>query len=223
MWRRSLYEWIGIVHLEAKGDKKRIALKAIMATCPTQLDKKSRDLKDFTEYFCTAFVNGLIETFRLLARAISVNSFNYRDADELHVHASKKRFFSSSPITTAHHAWFTKHFNLINAQLTHFLLLWFGNTRKREIIKSPTLCHPKPLHNVFQFLRHSSSSSFNANCSYGPTTAPCRRGQRRAPPNLGPIIDFAIFSRSRLLFSRALTNKRQRRLGWRWRAVTASN
>lgn len=64
-----------------------------MATCPTQLDKKSRDLKDFTEYFCTAFVNGLIETFRLLARAISVNSFNYRDADELHVHASKKTVF----------------------------------------------------------------------------------------------------------------------------------
>lgn len=172
-----------------------------MAACPTQLDKKSRDLKDFTEYFCTTFVYGLIETFRLLARAISVNSFNYHDADELHVHASKKRLFSSSLITTAHHAWFTKHFNLINAQLTQFLLLRFGNTRKREIIKSPTLCHPSRCTMSLSFsaihrLPHSTSIVHTVRRLHR-----AGEGNDELHRNSVQLLILPFFSRSRLFFS----------------------
>lgn len=65
-----------IAHSEAKGDKKQIALKAVIATCPTQLEKKSRETTSRTlQNSCaTQIADDLIES---KAGAISVNSFNY--------------------------------------------------------------------------------------------------------------------------------------------------
>lgn len=65
-----------IAHSEAKGDKKQTALNAVMATYPTQLEKKSRDSTSRTlQNFCaTQIADDLIES---TAGAISVNSFNY--------------------------------------------------------------------------------------------------------------------------------------------------